>query len=113
MKCKITVGSFTIQAHNKEDLLKYIKEHWTEFYRKAYSSGRFSWDLLNRIDKEYFNPNFSMTKEEAKEKLYILDYNCINIEPYLHVKFLLNWYIKFGPNENPRQMTLEDFINEN
>lgn len=109
---KIQVGSFWIKADTKEELLDYINENWNEFYKREYSKNRFSYDVLNSIDKVYFSPNFNLTKSEAEGTLNALWTK--NSEAYIHVKFKLHWYMKYGldDNENPKQMTLDDYLEE-
>ena len=108
---KITVGSFSMSAATKKQLLEYIDENLDRFYKFQWNQNRFSYNVLNEINDKYFNKEFKMTRSEAAEELEKIS-NYTN-PPYLHAKFKLNWFLKFVPIEEEkkeRQTTIDDFM---
>ncbi len=110
---KITIGSFSMSSSTKQELLDYINENWDNFYSREWSQNRFSYYVLNNINDKYFTKGFKMTRSEAAKELERIS-NYTN-EPYLYVKFKLNWFLKFGLIEEeiaPGQTTLDDFMED-
>ena len=104
---RIIVGSHIMKADSKEELLAAINERWDWFYAKNWNTGRFAYDVMNKINDKYFKKDFNMSPGEAeKEFNEIREYSS---EVFLHAKFKLMWYIKYG---DYNQMYLEEFLEE-
>ena len=112
---KVSSHSFYMEAETKEQLLEDINDWWKWFYDKNWNNGAYSYEGLKFINDNYFYEEFSMTKQEASERLEELKMKMYCSQAWSHVKLKLAWYIKYGPQGKPvdkRQMTLDDFLNE-
>lgn len=106
---KIIIGSHSMKADSKEELLDFINERWDWFYNKNWNSGAYWYEMLQGINDKYFNKNFKITKQEAAANYQRIFE--IKSEPYLYAKFKLMWYIHYGEdNKVLKQTTLEDFM---